>query len=90
MKKTFFYLLLFLGINIIVGLAANTRKMVLRQQYAEQIKELDQLKTVNQKLVRETAHLSSLQRISKLSAKLELKRSNSNLVYIKKDNFAMR
>ncbi len=88
MKKYIFLIIGLAVFDVVVSVLVSTHMMSLQQDYARLRQTEKKLQSENNRLAREVAHMSSLQKISKSAQNLGLSKTDSRVVYVEKDIFA--
>ncbi len=88
MKKYIFYIIGLVSIDILVTLIISTQMLTVQQNYQHLRQVEKDLQSENNRLSREVAHLSSLNKISQTAEDLGLTKTGTRIVYVKKDVFA--
>jgi cell division protein FtsL len=88
MKKYIFYIILLIIVDVLVSVAVSTHMLSMQASYIDLKREEKTLQTKNNSLAQETAHLSSIRRVSHLADQLGLSEINNEIVYIEKDVYA--
>lgn len=77
-------------IDIFVCLGTNAHFISIEKDYRFYQNQIEKLEKENEALVRETAHLSSLKRISQKAMEIGLAENNERIVSVSYEKFAMR
>lgn len=90
MRKYLIFLTSLILIDIFICLSVNADLLGIQKDYDFYNQSLTKLRKKNDQLVREVAHLSSLNRISRMSQEMGLTKNKEKVVFISQDQFAMR
>ena len=89
-KQYFFFLAGLILLDIFLSLLINADLLTKQERLVQLQERAIRLEAENDRLKREVAQLSSLNRIAKLASEMGLVRDDQRLIVVSQDQFAMR
>jgi len=89
-KQYFFFLAGLILFDIFLSLLINADLLTKQERLVQLQEKVAKLEAGNDRLKREVAQLSSLNRIAKLASEMGLARDDQRLIVVSQDQFAMR